>query len=298
MNDMVSALATVMAGSATTLITVGEPNLWAVELSSGYTVSNWLTGADPDLKNLILAVANKSGIPEEANKALCDRYYLSEFVLSERPEGRAKERLEARGLGAAFLFAGIGVSLLSEDRWNRIQVPLRHTWLNEACQEETSDVEALNLSNSSQLKRLSELLLRRSRQGLRGDPLSLPASKRECFPHLAFGLDVDSHLKTLPQDILPSVINKLVTLDGASRAWRVEAGMTFPILPKCHDESEPTMQRFGSQRRFRDPEGNLALYKLHAMVGSAHRIHLRVVHDPRRIEVGYIGRHLDTVRYR
>lgn len=294
---MVSALATAMAGRATTLVTVGEPNLWAVELASGYTVSHWLAGADPDLKNLILAVASKSGIPEEANEALSDRYYLSEFVLSEGPEDRSKDRLEARGLGAAFLFAGIGVSLLSEDRWSRIQIPLRHTWLDEACQEKTSDVEALNLSDSSQLESLSEVLLKRSRRGLRGDPLTLPASKRECFPHLTFGLDVDSHLKALPQDILPSMINKLVTLDGASRAWRVDAAMTFPILPKCHDESESTMQRFGSQRRFRDPEGNLALYKLHAMVGSAHRIHLRVLHNPRGIEVGYIGRHLDTVRH-
>lgn len=297
MNAMVSALATVMAGRATTFVTVGEPNLWEVELASGHTVSDWLTGADPDLRNLILAIASKSGIPEEANEALRGRYCLSEFVLADGPEGRSQERLEARGLGAAFLFAGIGVSLLSEDRWSRIQIPLRHTWLDEACQEKTSDVEALNLSDASQLERLSEVRIERSRRGLRGTPLNLPASKRKCFPHLAFGLDVDSHLKTLPQDIFPSVINKLVTLDDASHAWRADRAMTFPILPKCHDESEPTMQRFGSQRRFRDQEGNLTLYKLHAMVGSAYRIHLRVIHDPRGIEIGYIGRHLDTVRH-
>ncbi len=297
MDDMVSALAAMMKGSAATLITVGEPNLWAVELASGYTVSNWLRRADPDLKSLLLLIASKGSFPE-VDEALRDRYYLSEFALPEGREDGSADRSEARGLGAAFLFAGIGVSLLSEDRWSRIRIPLRQTWLDEDCQENTSDVNALNLSESSQVEGLSELLLKQSRRSLQSDPLTLPDRKRECFPHLVFGQDVDSQFKALPRGILATVVNKLVALDGASRAWRADSAMTLPNLPKCHDESEPTMQQFGDLRRFRDPTGSPALFTLHAMVGSAYRIHLRVVHDPRGIQVGYIGRHLDTVKHR
>ncbi len=170
-------------------------------------------------------------------------------------------------------------------------------WLDDRCQENANDVEALNLSKSTQVECLSELLLEQSRLDLRGDPLVLAGRKRECFPHLKFGRDVDRHLEALPQEILQVLVKKLATLDAASRAWRLEPTMTFPSLPKCHDESMPTMQQFGDQRRFQDPEGKFALYTHHAMVGSAFRIHLRVIHHPRVIEVGYIGRHLDTVSH-
>ena len=301
MDDMVSAMATMMAGRPAALVTVGEPNLWAAELAPGYTVANWLSGTrrDPnrDLRNLLLRIASKNGLPEEVDEALRNRFHLSEFVLSQRAGDEPGDRVEARGLGAAFVFAGIGVSLRSEDRWRRLRIPLRHTWLDEDCQEQSDDVEALNLSEAVQIEALSKLLLERGRHELRGDPLMLADRKHECFPHLTFGLDVDSHLKILPHEILRIVVEKLATLDDASRAWRLNPTMTSPQLPQCNPDSQSTMQRFGDQRRFRNPKGIVTSYSLHAMVGSAYRIHLCVTHAPRGIEIGYIGRHLDTVRH-
>ena len=294
---MVAAVATMMAGRSATFMTLGEPNLWSAELAPSYTVADWLSAADPDRRLLMLTMVNRSGLPEEADEALCDRFHLSEFVVSKGSDGESADRLEARGLGAAYLFGGIGVSLRSEDRWSRIRIQLRHLWLDEDCHEQTDDVDALNLSESSQVALLSELRLDRSRRSLRGQPATLAEEKRECFPHLVFGRDVDRHLQALPRSILRVVVEKLVILDAASRAWRLDPAAALPNLPKCHPESEPTMQQFGDQRSFRDSKGELASYKLHAMVGSAYRIHLRVIHDPRGIEIGYIGRHLDTVKH-
>ena len=298
MDDMVAAVATMMAGRSATFVTLWEPDLWASELAPGYTVVDWLSATDPDPRRLILTLVGRSGLPLEADEAVRDRFHLSEFVVSERSDGELADRVEARGLGAAYLFGAIGVSLRSEDRWSRIRIQLRHLWLDEACHEQADDVEALNLSESSQVERLTELQLSQNRRGLRGQPATLSERKEECFPHLVYGRDVDGHLQALPRSILPVVVGKLVTLDDASRAWRRDPAALSPNLPKCHSESEPTMQQFGNQRRFRDPKGEMASYKLHTMVGSAYRIHLRVIHDPRGIEIGYIGRHLDTVRHR
>ncbi len=296
MDELVSAVATTMNGRPATFVTVGEPNLWTAELAPGYTVVNWLSDTVPDLKNLLLAIASKSGLPMEADEALRDRFSLSEFVLARETGEESGDRAEARGLGAAFLFAGIGASLRSEARWSRIQIPLQHRWLDEDSQEQSEEVEALNLSESSQVADLSELLLERSRQDLRDDLLTLADRKHACFPHLEFGLDVDGQLEALPHGMLQGVVTKLLTLDAASHAWRLDPTMAFPDLPMCHSESEPTLQQYGYQRRFRDPEGDLALYRLHAMMGK-YRIHLRVIHESRRIEIGYIGPHLDTVKY-
>ena len=297
MDDMVAAAATMMAGRSATLVSLGEPGFWEAELAPGYTVADWFRAADPDRKLLILTMVNRSGLPVEVDEAVRDRFHLSEFVVSKGSDGESTDRVEARGLGAAYLFGGIGVSLRSEDRWSRIRIQLWHLWLDEHCHEQADDVEALNLSESSQVERLTQLRLDQSRRALREQPPTLAERKEECFPHLVFGRDVDDHLPTLPRSILRVVVGKLVILDAASRAWRLDQAAPYPSLPKCHSESEPTMQQFGNQRSFRDPEGELASYELHTMVGSAYRIHLRVIHDPRGIEIGYIGRHLDTVRY-
>ena len=234
MHDMVSAVATMMSGHPATFVTVGEPNLWAVTLAAEYTVANWLSETDPDRKRFLLTIASKYGFPVEVDEALRDRFHISEFVLAQRDGAASEDRVEAKGLGAAFLLAGIGVSLHSEDRWSRIRIPLRHTWFDEACQERTDDVEALNLSGFSQVASLSELLLERSRRDLRGNPLTLADRKHACFPHLSFGRDVDGHLKSLPHAILPVVIGKLATLDNASRVWRLDSTMPSPQLPQCN----------------------------------------------------------------
>ena len=295
---MVAAVATMMAGRPATFVTVGEPSFWGVELAPRYTVAEWLSATDTDYRLLMLAIASRGGLPVESDEAVRDRFLLSEFVISEGSECEPADRVEARGLGAAYLFGGIGVSLRSEDRWHRIRIPLQHLWLDEDCLERTDNVEALNLSEASDVERLSELLLERSRRYLQGQPATLAERKAECFPHLVFGRDVDSQLQAVPRSILRVVVGKLAILDAASRAWRREPAMTLPSLPKCHPESETTMQQFGDQRMFRDPKGELAAYTLHTMLGSAYRIHMRVIHDPRGIEIGYIGRHLDTVRHR
>ena len=297
MDDMVAAVATMMAGRTATFVTLGEPDLWASELAPGYTVADWLSATGPDRRLLILTLMDRSGLPVEADEAVRDRFQLSEFVVSEQSDGELADRVEARGLGAAYLFGAIGVSLRSENRWSRIRIQLRHLWLDEDCHERVDDIEALNLSESSQVERLTELQLSQNRRGLRGQPATLSERKEECFPHLLFGRDVDGHLQALPRSILRVVVGKLVILDDASRAWRRDPAARFPSLPKCHPESEPTMQQFGNQRSFRDPKGEMASYSLHTMVGSAYRIHLRLIHDPRGIEIGYVGRHLATVKH-
>lgn len=297
MDDMVTAVATMMNGCSATIVEVREADLWTAELASGYTVADWLWKTERDRRRLLLNLATKNDFPAEADEALRDRFSLSEFILSQETEGKSGNRVEVRGLGAAYLFSGIGISLRSEDRWHQIQISLRYTWLDEDCQAKSNAVEALNLSETSQVEGLSDRLLERSRRDLQVDPLTLANRKHECFPHLVFGLDVDGQLDALPHEILRVACTKLLTLDAASHAWRRDPTMAFPDLPTCHNESEPTLQQYGYQRRFRDSEGEIALYSLHAMVGKKYRIHLRVIHEPRGIEIGYIGFHLDTVRH-
>ncbi len=68
------------------------------------------------------------------------------------------------------------------------------------------------------------------------------------------------------------------------------------MIPGLRPESQPTMEQFGDQRIFRDAEGQRRTYELHVSAGSR-RIHLRISPRGRVIEIGYVGRHLDTVKF-
>ena len=132
----------------------------------------------------------------------------------------------------------------------------------------------------------------RAQAGLK-DP---PDGDSPSFPHLSFGLDVEGQIATLPADVLDPIITKLVVLDGAIRDWRRD-GPKLPGLPMIHPESEQTMQRYGAQRVFRSSNGKQATFRLHAMVGGAYRIHVRIDQRRRSLEIGYIGKHLPTARF-
>ena len=292
---MLCAIAGVMSGDPAELVSIGD-RLWACELAVGYTVADWMATAEPELRGLLLGIATKTEFPIEAGDALRDRYHLSEFHLAEGVESERSS--EACGLGAAYLLHGIGASLPSEPRWTQTRLALRHQWLDDEGRDREDTVDVLNLAEPIQVAEVSGALLRRSQQSLASDPLDLAVRKEACFPHLRFGSALDGQIGNLPPTLLRRVALKLMVLDDACREWRQDATIHSPLLTDCRPESEPTMQQYGHLRVFPDQEGRDRTYELHVSVGRRYRIHLRVVPQPRVIEVGYVGSHLPTVKYR
>ena len=294
LDSMLRAVAGVMRGDPAELVSIGD-QLWDCELAAGYTVADWMATAEPELRGLLLGIADKTEFPVEAGDALKDRFHLSEFHLSD--DAQSERSPEARGLGAAYLLHGVGASLPSEPRWTQTRLALRHLWLEGDGRGREDTVEVLNLAEANHVTEISGALLQRSQHALVSDPPDLVARKNECFPHLRFGNAVDSQIGNLPATLLRRVVLKLMVLDDACRKWRQETTMHYPQLTDCRPESEPTMQKYGHLRVFPDHEGCNRTYESHVSVGQSHRIHLRVVHRPRVIEIGYVGSHLPTVKY-
>ena len=295
LDGIVIAVAKVMGGRPAQLVSIGRPVLWDAELAVGYTVAHWCATAKPDLRQLLLGITLKTEFPDEVGGMLGDRFRLSEFHLIEGEESEVSA--EAQGLGAAYLLDGIGVSLPSDPQWAQTRIALRHHWLDRNCLPRKDTIEVLNLSEPAQAEQVSDIIVERRQLALAEDPFRLAARKTECFPHLTFGRSVDRYLRDLPSAILGRVVRKFMSLDDSCRRWRLDETMTFPELSGCRAESGPTMQQYGDRRIFPDPEGRDQIYERHVAVGS-YRIHLRVVHQPRGIEIGYVGRHLPTAKYR
>ena len=295
LDGMLCAIAGVMRGDPAELVSIDD-RLWSCELADGYTVAAWTATAEPELRGLLLGIATKTEFPVEAGDALSNRFHLSEFHL---PEGVGSRRSSvARGLGAAYLLHGIGASLLSEPQWGQTRITLDHHWLDDDCRERADTVDVLNLAEPRQVHEVSGALFHRSQQALASDALDFAARKEECFPHLRFGRAAGEQVGNLPPTLFRQVVLKLTVLDDACRKWRRSATTHYPEVSDCRPESEPTMQHYGHLRVFPDHEGRNRTYELHVSVGRRYRIHLRIVQQPRVIEIGYVGRHLRTVRHR
>ncbi len=288
---MVEAIAGVMNGRPAELVSFGE-EFWNCELATGYTAYDWISSADPDLKRLLVGVATQTDLPQEAGNALSDRFHRSEFHVSGASEPTAS--LAARGLGAAFLLHGIGASLPSDGQWDRTRIPLRHQWLDDDCCEREANVEVLHVAEPRHVEEVSGALLRRSQQALaEGRSHDFADRKRVCFPHLRFGTEVDGQFAKVPQGYFARFVWKLVDLDHACMRWRRSEAARTPEIPSS-PESEPTMQQYGHLRVFPDHERRNQTYEQHVRVGQAYRIHFRVVHKSKEIEIGYVGPHLPT----
>ena len=284
--DMVQAIAELAGERAANLVAIDSFDLYGVRLADGYTLHQWLTdqAVDRDLQTLLWTISTKVSFDQDVPGAIKDRFFLSEFRYDDQ---------DAAGLGLAYLLGTAAVSLRSGESWASVRLRLRHTWIEVDERVHSQEVVALNLADRSQAEEVNNDLLKFARDELTGNPTGLADRKQECFPHLAFGVDVDDQLSDLSGDVIEQVVGKLIVLDGAVRDWRRNASES-PVLPKVHSESESTIEKYGNRRVFRDRHGVPKEYGSHAMVGFSYRIHFVIDQRNRVLEIGYIGKHLPT----
>ena len=287
MTNMARAVARLAGPESVTLVAVC--NFHETLVSHEYTVAHWLRdpAADRDVRAFLRRISAKVVTDAGVSDAVRDRFYLSEF--------RA-ETEEARGLGLAHLLRTVGVSLASADRWRQVAVSVRHVWLDIDALEHEETISVRNLSNTAHVETLREMMLRQVQGDLRGRPSTLADRKDECFPHLRFGRDVDAQIGGLSGVVLNQVIGTLIVLDGIVRDWRRHQSDPR-ASPRISGESQATMNKYGEERIFGTADGGAAVFAWHARVGISHRVHLRLVHENRSMEIGYIGVHLRTKKF-
>ncbi|MFT2157977.1 hypothetical protein [Pseudomonas putida] len=120
--------------------------------------------------------------------------------------------------------------------------------------------------------------------------------KHHIFPDLHFGRDIDELIERFPPVYLRLLFTRISELNNASKAWSLNQ-----ILPQdsihIQSESEGTMNRYGNQRLRRGFDGESRIFEEHVRVTSGTRIHLYRHQELKKIEIGYIGPHLDTVTF-
>lgn len=130
--------------------------------------------------------------------------------------------------------------------------------------------------------------------------IELWRSRASLLPSLLFCESTYAQLSDLRSGnpMLAAVLKKLFELEDYCRGW-ASGGFDSDRLPgRVSPESRPTLQKYGADREFLCPDGQVRLFSWHLrLTPGAWRMYLWPDERNRRIIIGYIGRKLPTVDY-
>ena len=219
-----------------------------------------------------------------------------EAVLRLTPKGRAPgfeevfEAVEAADFDVGMCAASQStlVGLVSDPIWDQDAF---HFMVDDSAYM-VDHVASSNHAASVKLRRIA---------GLRGGltARNFGAVRTKAFPNLSFGAEVDGQLAKFSANLLPLLFRRLADLDVRAADWKRSPLPDFPDgSPEITPETAETMLRYGADRRFRSSNGTLLTYEEHIWVDGLHRIHIFRDTAEKTVEVGYVGPHLPTMKYR
>ena len=273
-------------------------NFGDLPLSLDYPMGAWFgdNSVSRDERDFVLAYATQYSFIRPYDEDLRDdENFQSGKLAFEGKLGSDK----AQGLGFAYLLKGLALSILSEQCWDT-------AWLNLDCFEWDPEYQKFvekseTLRHVARSRHLTDIhvswIEERIRASVRtGSELLQRASI--LFPNLVFCKGArkqieDSAASSMP---LPSVLEHLFELEKLANAWE-QGEFNYQNIHNASPESPSTLGRFGQQRSFVCPDGQRRLFSWHLKsLPNPWRIHIQADSRQKKILIGYVGRHLPTVR--
>ncbi|BDA69845.1 hypothetical protein CAL7716_040110 [Calothrix sp. PCC 7716] len=130
--------------------------------------------------------------------------------------------------------------------------------------------------------------------------LELWDRREEFFPNLDFCDSVARQLQSIlnGQLELQAVVDTLFTIQECCSTWQTGAFSLKNYSLDESGESESTLNQYARERTFTCPDGQRRLFERHVKLRFCNwRIHF-FAEKPGKVIIGYVGRHLPTVKYR
>ena len=128
---------------------------------------------------------------------------------------------------------------------------------------------------------------------------NLWSKKEELFPNLILCGQVENQIRDIGDSgHFNQIVERLITFDEAVGNWdkgdfsyrNINQRYSLRISP----ESDFTMRSYGNERIFRMPGGGTETFEMHIKTGDL-RFHFYPDNNTRKVYIGYIGPHLNTV---
>ena len=268
-------------------------NFCALELAPGYSIGAWFVDdtVERELKGRLRSEATKAPYLEE----LFEAFEMANDALAEVQF----DGLAGLGLGLA-AFCELPLLSFAAERWQEVELTVETHLLTE--QEEAVETQAVvNWHDPKSIGGFETWIDDRQRSEIR-DGQELLAQSEDVLPRLDFMPACRDQLAALTGNERPfrEVVRHLMALNRRAATWfdgPFEAACEVP----CSDESETVLNnaRFRQARSFACDDGETRVFSWHTKINAqAWRIHFIADAARRRVQVGYVGRHLPTAQDR
>lgn len=267
-------------------------------LSHNYPMHAWFhdRGVSREEQEFLLTYATQYNFIQPFDIDLTDDedFQSNQLLFDAKFEGE-----KAEGLGYAHLLNGLAVSMLSESSWDTPRLSLECEELNPESGE--IEEERVVLRHVSRVQHVSEdhaaWVEKRIIDGIKtGTDLLRMVNAR--FPGMVFCDNARKQVENLTESSvqLPRVRDRLFELGQIVEGWK-RGGFNYHQIHNASDESPSTKSRYGDRRRFVCPDGQRRLFSWHLKgLPFMWRIYIRALQEERYVLIGYVGKHLPTVR--
>ncbi len=296
MSELIKTIKAVKAQGVKVSLRTKE-DFHTIILAPNYPLRHWLNDADQVERLFIKTLATKApfstNIANSEIQEIDNNVSLSEFL----HQGEM-----AIGLGIAYLLNTIAISLLSQESWDCNRVKLEFRCLDEDGEIISEIVEIIHASRSSHVQEHASLIQQHQERIYQNvsDGLEVWNRRQELFPNLEFCDAVRRQLEDIRtgQLELQSVVNILFELHKCCKNWNNGYFNLDGYPIEESGESKPTLDKYFKERTFRCPDGKDRLFERHVKLRFCNwRIHF-LAEQPGILIIGYVGRHLPTVKYR
>ena len=229
-------------------------NLYQIPLYSNYNIDNWLNDIDvnSDLRERFREITTSFPLITEAEIKENELYQRSEFHKNINVR-----KLQVWGLGAAYIYNTLSISMDTYSEWKKNSVHLLHYYLDDKGNELVRDVEVRHFSNADSFDVHIEWWAQMQKTSLQKST-ELWEKRKEYFPYLEFCNEVEKQLKKIGvSKMLYQIYDRLSTLNTYVKVWEegsfsyedVNSSTNLRISP----ESDNTIRLFGAQRKFSVP---------------------------------------------
>lgn len=259
-------------------------------LANDYPIGRWIgdRSIDRNQRDFVRVVITKAPFLEDLLvDSVQNSYELAEFTC----EGRTSQ-----GLALAFLLDSLSVSLSSDTPWKRSAIPIGIFALDESATELDDVAMVRNASTPTHVTEHSSWISKRRITDIVSGR-DLWDRRAYLFPSLDFCLEVETQIENLAANdpCFIFAVKAFADLQDFCVNWTSSA-FDQRSLGNCSRESQPTMQQYGESRAFTAPEGNKVVFEWH-LKRFDFRTYFTPLGSTKRMLIGYVGRHLRTVKY-
>ncbi len=272
-------------------------NLYQLSLLDGYRIDNWLNDAEvsSDLRLRFKDIIANPPLIKDDEQDLRSVYEWSIFhiILNQ-------VKHQVFGLGAAYVFGTLAISLGTHEEWAKPKLTISHTYLTLDGAENTDHVEINQFSNEELLLSHKVWIEKEKKDSLE-KTMDLWEKRTEYFPNIFLGTDVERQLLVIGlTKRFYQVVDCFNKLNDFAGKWH-GGGFNLNELKSqsfldISGESDCTKKKYPLLRQFRLHDGQKAQFDLHIKIPEL-RIYFLPNVETHKITVGYVGKHLRTCKF-